>query len=390
MGKISKISGRKINDSRGEETLEVELELENGSKTRASVPQGKSKGNFEAIYVLPGLAIENIENFILPALKGLDPTEQSKIDQTLIGLDGTENKSRLGANAILAVSIVCARAAAKEKEIELWQNIRTLADFGNNPAGRPRLFANVINGGLHAQNNLDFQEYLIISKSGDFEKSMQMIMAISEELKNLIVKKTGNSEVKIGDEGGWAPDFSNNIEPFEFIKEAVVNLGLENSFDFGLDAAASNVKIEPESLTEIYSDLRARFSLYYLEDPFGENDFRNFGEICRKFGDETIITGDDLTTTNLTRMENAHRQNCITGVIIKPNQIGTLSETLAAIKAARQWGWRVIVSHRSGETEDDFISDLAFAVGADGIKIGLPVQKERLTKYQRLLKIENK
>jgi len=387
MSTIASLRARTILDSRGEWTVEGRVTLENGISAIASVPQGKSRGAYEAAVLDPGEAVRMIEKTIAPALQGMDPREQKKIDEALLRLDGTKRKSRLGANAMLPVSIASARAAAQDAGVPLWKHIRSLGDF---PPGKgfPRLFINVINGGLHAGSGLDIQEYLVIPRETRPSEAIRLGARLYARLKSDLLARFGASASLLGDEGGFAPHFSNNIEPFEMVRAAVEELGIADKIDLGIDAAASNIKMKKDELEKIYTALFETYRLFYLEDPFPEDDFDSFRVLKNGSAKELLIAGDDLTVTNVERMKKAHDVEAINAVIIKPNQIGTVSETLDAVRLAREYGWSIIVSHRSGETNDSFIADLAYAVGADGLKLGAPARGERIAKYNRLLEIE--
>ena len=387
MSSIKSLDAGIIADSRGDKTIEVSLHLDDGRLVLASVPQGKSRGSFEAVYTESETAVNNIKDIISPALAGLDVYDQAGIDNKMIELDGTFGKSKLGANALLAFSIASDKAAALDADVPLWRHLRKLYGKTDQPQHSPRLFANIINGGLHADNGLPCQEYMVIPKSVNAQESFESVRNIYNAVKNIMV--TDGREYKIGDEGGFAPVFENSYEPFEVLRKASANAGLEGKIDFGLDAAASNVKMNAEELYNIYEKMKNDHGLWYLEDPFSEDDFENFSSLRKKMGGDVIVAGDDLTVTNLKRMEKAKESDSINGIIIKPNQIGTVSETLDAIRQAKDWNWTIVISHRSGETMDDFIADLAFAVEADGLKAGAPSQKERLAKYERLIRIEN-
>ena len=386
MSKIAETKVRKILDSRGEWTLEVAVVTDSGLPAVVSVPRGKSRGKYEAASVSVDEAVRNIEEVIAPALKGFDPKDQQKIDRRLIELDGTANKSGLGGNAVLGVSLACARAAAVSQQIPVWRHIRELIILPA-PTGPPRLFINVINGGLHAGNNLDFQEYLIIPKVSTMTEAVRLGDLAYISLRDFLVENFGKSASLLGDEGGFAPEFRDNLEPFEILERSAADAGLLGKLDFGLDAAASNIQKDPEELKSIYQELRARHNLWYLEDPFGENEFDKFADLLKDWP-SGLICGDDLTVTNVERMKTAVEHHSINSIIIKPNQIGTLTETLTAVRQAREYGWEVIVSHRRGETDDDFIADLAYGVGADGFKLGAPARGERVAKFNRLLAIE--
>ncbi|MDO8574510.1 MAG: phosphopyruvate hydratase [bacterium] len=385
--KIKSIKARPELDSRGEWTIEVRLKLQNGIESIASVPQGKSRGSSEAFYMSPKIAIRNIEKIIAPALKSIHAGNQNLIDHALLKLDGTKNKSRLGANATLGVSIAAAKAAALSHGIPLWKHIAHLLNYKRTKDDFPKLFINVINGGLHTKNNLDFQEYLIIPKSKNITESVRVGLTLYKNLGAYLGKHFGKGATGLGDEGGFAPNLDDNLEPFRILAHVAKVSHLENKIQFGLDAAASNIKKTPAELFKLYAELKSKYKLHYLEDPFREKDFKNFAKLEALIGKNTLVCGDDLTTTNVELMKKAHASKSINSIIIKPNQIGTLTETLAAIGLAKKWGWKIVVSHRSGETEDDFIADLAYAVGADGIKLGAPARGERVAKYNRLLEI---
>lgn len=387
MSKITSFKARKILDSRGEWTLEVRALTDKGAVGVVSVPRGKSRGAYEAAAVSVDEAIHNIEKKIVPALKGLRIEDQGKIDERLIELDGTDNKTILGANAMLAASLACSRAAAAGKNIPLWQYLQEISGLKKTVV-KPRLFVNVINGGLHAGNNLVFQEYLIIPRVESISQAANLSSTVYGALRRSLIEIFGQQSSLLGDEGGFAPDFGSDAEPFEILEKVILQLGLQDKFDFGLDAAANSVKTEVSNLEDLYRELRQKHNLWYLEDPFSEDDFDGFAALLKDWGGDRLICGDDLTVTNITRIKQAYDRHSVNSVIIKPNQIGTLTETLAAVKQAREYGWKIIVSHRSGETNDDFIADLAYGLGADGIKLGAPARGERTAKYNRLLAIE--
>lgn len=388
MSKIVSLTSRPILDSRGDWTIEVSVYGEGEISADFSVPQGKSKGSFEAALVSPEAAIKNIKEIIEPALKGMSVEEQTSIDEALITLDATPSKSRLGANAILGVSFAYAKAAALVRGIPFWKYLRELYGAIDVPSKKPSLYINVINGGLHAGNNLSFQEYLIIPKTELFSEAVNAGTVFYTTLREYLRERKGANAINVGDEGGFAPNFENDIEPFEILNAVRAKLDMQNIIAFGIDAAANSILKEPAELMGLYKKMNEEYHLVYYEDPFGENDFQNFSLLKKELGDEVIISGDDLTATNILRMESAKKHESINGIIIKPNQIGTVSETLAAIKKAREYKWKVIVSHRSGETNDDSIADLAYAIEADGIKLGSPCRGERVAKYNRLLEIE--
>lgn len=385
---IYSIDANIILDSRGEETIKVKLRLENDLTVSASVPQGKSRGKAEAVCVPAAQAVRNVAEKIEPALRGMNVSSQKAIDDAMLRLDGTPDKSRLGANAILGVSIACARAAALSMGVPLYEYLRRMYDIGNLKMSKPRLYVNLINGGMHAGNNLDFQEYLVIPKTANWKEAVKIAVAMHKVLGAFLMKKSRRFAVGLGDEGGYAPNFKDNVEPFAALRQIAKKLGLTNKIDFGLDAAASNAKIGAAKLFSMYKNLAKKYNLFYLEDPFAENSFKDFAKLNAEIGNRVLITGDDLTTTNPERMLKAQSERSVNAVIIKPNQIGTLTETMEAVRLARKFGWAVIVSHRSGETNDDFVADLACGVGADGFKLGAPARGERIAKYNRLLEME--
>ena len=389
MSAIKSLDARVISDSRGDKTIEVALAYDNNKSVFASVPNGKSRGNFEAQCVKPERAVDNIKNFIEPAIAGINPSCQKEIDNIMLEIDGTPHKSKIGANAILGESLAAAKASATTNNVPLWQHLRNIyCGYGaDKPKRSPRLFANIINGGLHAKNKLPFQEYIIIPRSHNAGESLGAIKKIYDSVKN-ILDATGRG-TETGDEGGFAPIFKNYFEPFDILGRAIKETGLIGEIDFGLDAAANNIKIGQAELFLAYEKMRNDYALWYFEDPFSESDFDNFTSLLGKFENDIVVAGDDLTVTNIERMQRAKELNSINGMIIKPNQIGTISETLNAVRQAKDWGWIVVISHRSGETMDDFIADLSFAVEADGLKAGATLQKERLVKYERLESIEN-
>ena len=384
---ISKILARPILDSRGEWTIEATLLLSSGALITASVPQGKSTGTYEAKTVSPKKAVWNIEHIILPRLKGKDPRNQRVIDELLMSLDKTPGKSRIGGNTMLAVSIAAARAGGIAKKIPLWKHIRSVSGL-RGPFKTPRLYINVINGGLHAGNNLIFQEYLVIPRAKNISDAVRMGTALYQRIGEDLAKKKGKGATNVGDEGGYASNFTNAFEPFSIIRKVATSLGFASKIDLGLDAAASKINRPAHSLKILYQNMKSKFGLFYLEDPFKENDWKNFSALCKKTKQKPSITGDDLTVTNIRRMEEAKKKCAVNAVIIKPNQIGTVSEAIDAVRFARRAGWLVVASHRSGETNDDFIADFAYGVGADGLKLGAPARGERIAKYNRLLEIE--
>jgi len=360
MATISSLTARKILNSRGEWTLSVELEDEDGTQVSDSAPEGESKGIFEAEYVKPEHAVEQVQSIVAPALKGMDSKDQFAVDRKLVELE-------VGANVKIGVSRACARLGAESRRMPLWKHISEI--YQTKPAA-PRLFINVLEGGMHAHNNLVFQEYLAIPKANTIARSVEIGRRVYKALRDEL-------KADVGDEGGLVANFKDALEPLGL-------LGREADIDLGMDAAANNVDLPPAELFALYRQM----NLFYLEDPFKENDFENFKKLKEEMGEKSIIAGDDLTTTNLARMRKAKEEDAINGVIIKPDQIGTLTQAMEAVRQAREWGWAVVVSHRGGETNDDFVADLAWAVAADGLKLGGLARGERIAKYNRLLAIE--
>lgn len=388
MSKISTISAREILDSRGDWTIEAKLSLESGFAGSASSPQGKSVGSNAMVCIPASEAVLKVEEDIKNELIGENFESIKELDEFLIKFDGTENKENLGANTMLAISIAFSRALSGERELFLWRLLKEEYADKVNENKTPGIFANLINGGLHAGNELAFQEYLIIPKEQKIKKATEKIILVRERLKNLIEEEFGFGVTGLGDEGGFAPPFTDEEEPLEFLSEAIENAGLEREIDLGIDFAAENIDAPEEDLLHIYEDISRKYNLFYMEDPFAEEEFEWFSELLKNSRAGSLVVGDDLTVTNVERMKEAKERESINSVIIKPNQIGTITETLNALKFAKENDWFRVVSHRSGETGDSFIADLAFAVGADGIKIGAPARGERVAKYNRLLEIE--
>ncbi len=394
--KIKSLAARTILDSRGQWTVEASLTLAGGESATASVPQGKSTGSSEAIALSAEKAVHAIQRIIAPKLCGSYVARQATLDDLLIKLDGTTQKKKLGANAILATSIAYLRANAMANRIPLWRQINReyglpVAKLGT--LTHPRLFVNVINGGLHAGNNLNFQEYLIIPRGKTLRESVEIATAVYKALGLALAASKGSTAMNIGDEGGYAPNFKDNLEPFRVLVAVIKKMRLEKKVDIGMDAAATAAKLSERKLNNFYETFISRYQPIYLEDPFPEDRFEAFASLSAAYAPgknrDLWIAGDDLTTTNVRLMERAHQARSVNAVIIKPNQIGTVTESLDAVRAARRYGWRVVASHRSGETNDTFIADFAYGVGADGLKLGAPARGERIAKYNRLLEIEN-
>lgn len=411
--KISKISAREILDSRGKPTVAASCFLSDGIMAEASVPSGASTGQEEAFELRDKdkdrfygmgvlLAVSNVNDIIGPALVGMDAKDQIKIDKTICKLDGTENKKNLGANATLAVSMVVARAQAFSDEIELFEYLSV--KYKGARGGQYKLptpMFNILNGGKHAKNNVDVQETMIVPVGlKTFEKKLQAGAEIYHILRNELISE--GFSVELGDEGGFAPDFKVNEDVFKQVQKAIKESSYSlSSIKISTDIAAGsfyNEKSKTYQLENGALDLDSKrmiklikkwvtcYKLFSIEDGLFENDL-NWTELTKEIRPAYSI-GDDLLTTHPKKIKNAAKKKMANGVIIKPNQIGTISETLKAIKVAQKNKFKVIVSHRSGETADSFIADLAVAVGANFIKSGAPARSERLAKYNRLLKIE--
>jgi enolase len=411
MPKIKNIKAREILDSRGNPTLEVELETELG-KFLASVPSGASKGEHEAVELRDGgeryfgkgvkKAVKNVNEIISKKLEGFDVTKQKEIDEALIELDGTENKSKLGANAICGVSLVVCKAGAKAKNLPLYQYVRELYNLQLTTYNLPRPSFNVINGGVHAGNDLDFQEFMICPKTKSFSENLRIGAEIYHKLKEIITKKYGKLATNLGDEGGFAPPIKDPEIAIKLILEAVKILNYQNKISIILDVAASQFfdgkkyktkigNFSGEELTNFYLKLIKKYPIEGIEDPFAQDDFESWQYLKSKIKNQKskiLIIGDDLTVTNPKRIKLAKEKSLCNGIIVKINQIGTVTEAIEAVKLAKSFGWKIMVSHRSGETTDDFISDFAVGIGADFIKSGAPARGERVAKYNRLLKIE--
>ncbi len=406
---IKNITAREILDSRGNPTIEVVLEIKSGV-FHASVPSGASVGKHEAIefrdggkrYFGKGVlgAVENVNRIIGPKIKGMNVTSQKEIDNLMIKLDGTNNKSSLGVNAICGVSLAVCRAGAGSKKLELFQYINEILKTTYKLKVKPKLpdpLFNIINGGAHSKSSLNVQEFMVVIDKDTFSQKLETIFEIYNQLRNLLLRKFGKLAANIGDEGGFVPPFLITEQALDFILKAAKDLG--HKVKIVLDVAASQFfedgkykmgvgVFTRQGFLRYYSDLISKYQILGLEDPFSEDDWQGFQDINKKFGKNILIIGDDLLVTNLKRMKTAKEKNAVNSAVIKINQIGTVSEALEAVKLAKQYKWKTVVSHRSGETNDDFISDFAVGVCADFIKAGAPARGERIAKYNRLLKIE--
>ena len=406
---IEKIYAREILDSRGNPTIEVDVITRSGHLGRSSVPSGASTGEYEAIelrdmdekrYLGKGVrkAVNNINTTIGEALNGLNVIEQTEIDKLMIKLDGTENKSNLGANALLGVSMAVAHAGSKVSDMPLYSYI------GNNNSNLlPMPMMNILNGGSHANNSVDIQEFMIIPFGANtFSEALQMGTEIFHHLKSVLISK--NMTTAVGDEGGFAPDLSSNDEAIEVILESIIKTGLKPGSDIfiALDVAASelfedncynliseNKKLETDEMIEYLSNLVNNYPIISIEDGLHEDDWAGWSKLTSQIGENVQIVGDDLTVTNKLRLKQAIDENSINAILIKLNQIGTVTETIQAIEMARDAGLGAIISHRSGETEDTTIADLSVAMGMGQIKTGSTSRTDRICKYNQLLRIED-
>jgi enolase len=410
MSEINDIYAREILDSRGNPTVEVEVYLESGAMGRAAVPSGASTGEREALELRDGdksrylgkgvqKAVENVNEIITEALVGWEASDQAGIDRKLLELDGTDFKSNLGANALLGVSMACAKAAAEEAGLPLYQYIG-----GSNAKELPLPMMNIINGGAHADNNVDIQEFMIMpAGAASFKEALRMGAEIFHALKKVLKGKGYNTAV--GDEGGFAPDLGSNEEALQVIMEAIKEAGYKPGEDvlLALDVASSELykggkyllenEAQPEKsaaeLVDFYEDLVNRYPIISIEDGMAENDWDGWKLLTERLGKRIQIVGDDLFVTNTKILKEGIEKGIANSILIKVNQIGTLTETLEAIEMAKRAGYTAIVSHRSGETEDTTIADLAVATNAGQIKTGSLCRTDRICKYNQLLRIED-
>jgi len=406
---IVDIRGREVLDSRGNPTVEAEVVLETGRRGRAAVPSGASTGEHEAVelrdgdktrYMGKGVqhAVANIRREILGALRGFEAREQLDVDRTMIELDGTPNKSRLGANAILAVSMAVARAAAEEMEMPLFRYLG-----GPDAVTLPVPMMNILNGGAHASNNVDIQEFMVMPVGADrFSEGLRMGVEVFHALK-AVLSEAGKSTA-VGDEGGFAPDLASNEEAIDVVLQAIERAGYQPGEDLVLtiDAASSEffqngsyvfhkssgASRTAAEMVDFWTEMVDRYPIRSLEDPLDENDWAGWKALTESIGARCQIVGDDLFVTNPKRLERGIREGIANSILIKVNQIGTLTETLRAVQIAHEAGYTAVISHRSGETEDTLIADLAVATGAGQIKTGSASRTDRVAKYNQLLRIE--
>ena len=406
MSKITSIKARQIFDSRGNPTIESEINLNDGTKATAIAPSGASTGSHEAFelrdiengaYLGKSVlkAVEKVNGEISKVLKGSSIEDQKKIDKTLVELDGTKQKKRLGANTILSVSLAASKAAAISKNIPLYKNIGDKKIL-------PLPLMNIINGGSHADNSLKIQEFMIRpDKAKSFNEAINICFLVIQKLKLLI--KNNNFSTNLGDEGGFAPAMSNNEEAIEFILKAIENAGFKAGIDVSicLDVAANELfkekkysinstkYISTEKTTEYYLDLIKKYPIKSIEDPFFEDDWEAWSNLTKLVNKNIQLVGDDLFATNKERLLRGIQEKAANTILIKPNQIGTLTETIEVINLAQENNFKTIISHRSGDSEDTFIADLAVATNSSQIKTGALARSERVAKYNRLLRIED-
>lgn len=422
---IKTVTASEILDSRGNPTVEAYVTLNNGIQGKFSVPSGASTGIYEAMELRDGdltrfegkgvlTAIENIKTTIAQKIIGIDALNQKEIDETMIDLDGTKNKSKLGANAILAVSLAVCRAAATSQNRKLYNYLngilsQSLNQVEDQSLSLPCPLFNILNGGAHADNTLSIQEFMIVPIGIEkFSEKLRAGAEINHVLKRIL--KERGATTSVGDEGGFAPNLPSDETALEFLMEAVEasSYKMEKEIVIGLDIAASqyweeddkvyaipNIAGEkvlvdkPSKVSDFYINLMKKYPIYLIEDPLAENDWTGWKAISKKFDfKKKLLVGDDLTVTNPLRVEKAAKMKVINGLIIKPNQIGTLTEVFEVVKVCNKYNLIKIISHRSGETTDDFIADLSVACGSQFIKDGAPTRGERVVKYNRLLKIE--
>ena len=414
MAKIKKIISREILDSRGDPTIEATVILDDDSFGVFSTPSGLSIGKHETVelrdkdqarYSGKGVlrALEKIYSVISPSILGKDAAQQRIIDNIIIEADKTKDKSNLGANAMLAISGAVAKAQARSQNVGLYQYINEISQIKLERFEIPTPMFNILNGGLHGSGNVDFQEFLLIpKKSGSYSDNLRAGVEIYYHLKQTIAAHSGI--VLVGDEGGYAPTLYSNVDALKLIAEAIDSAHYQLGLDvfLSLDVAATELKKEgsyrikdrpiplsSDEFIEFFTSLNNEYHLLSIEDPLAEDDWDDWKKLTEKIGKETIIVGDDLIATNLERLKKAKKEKACNGVIIKPNQAGTISETIDVAKYAKEANFKIVVSHRSGETNDDFIADFAVAIGADYAKFGAPARGERVAKYNRLLEIEH-
>lgn len=416
MSTIQKVLAREILDSRGNPTVEVDITTEDGL-FRAAVPSGASTGIYEALELRDGdknrylgkgvlKAVNNINKQVAKVVIGFDPRAQNDLDKAMIDADGTDNKSKFGANAILAVSMAACKAGAAAKQVPLYRHIADLAETKEIILPVPSF--NVINGGQHAGNRLAMQEFMILpTGASTFKEALRMGAEVYHNLKSIIKAKYGQDAVNVGDEGGFAPNIQSNEDGLELLTEAIKKAGYKGKVKIGMDSAASEFYKDGkydldfknpknngewvksgEELKEIYKGFIKKYGVVSIEDPFDQDDWDAYAPLTAEVLKTTQIVGDDLLVTNPKRIRDAIEKKACSSLLLKVNQIGSISESIEAAKLAHEAGWTVMVSHRSGETEDTFIADLVVGLGTGQIKTGAPCRSERLAKYNQIMRIE--
>ncbi|KAJ2108148.1 phosphopyruvate hydratase [Coemansia sp. S142-1] len=416
---ITRVHARQIFDSRGNPTIEVDLITDKGL-FRAAVPSGASTGVHEALELRDGgsdymgkgvqKAVDNVNNTIAPALieANISVEDQTAIDQFMLDLDGTPNKSKLGANAILGVSLAAAKAGAAQKGVPLYQHFRDLSGRNNDKFVLPVPAFNVINGGSHAGNKLAMQEFMILpTGASSFTEAMRMGSEVYHHLKSVIKAKYGQDATNVGDEGGFAPNIQSNEEGLELLTEAIAKAGFTGKISIGMDVAASEFYkdgkydldfksddsdaskyLSTQELSDVYASFAEKFPVVSIEDPFDQDDWEAYTHLQSTLGQKIQIVGDDLLVTNPARIQTGVDKSACNALLLKVNQIGTVTESIKAANLSFEAGWGVMVSHRSGETEDSTIADLVVGLGTGQIKTGAPCRSERLSKYNQILRIE--
>lgn len=422
MATISDVRARQIFDSRGNPTVEVEVALSGANHWhRAAVPSGASTGIYEALELRDGgdaylgkgvfQAVANVNGPIRQALIGQDPTNQEAVDQAMLDVDGTPNKGTLGANSILGASMAVCKAGAFASDVPLYRHIQMLAGSGaGGPLKLPVPAFNVINGGSHAGNALAMQEFMILPTGAEtFSQAMQMGVEVYHRLKDIIKAKYGQDAVNVGDEGGFAPNIGDNMEGLELLSQAIEKAGYTGKIEIGMDVAASefwrpeekvydlgfkNDTVDPtlfrtgSEMTALYKDMCSKFPIVSIEDPFDQDDWEAYPELTRELKGKAQIVGDDLLVTNPTKIQEGIDKLACNALLLKVNQIGSVTESIRACQLANSAGWNTMVSHRSGETEDTFIADLVVGLQTGQIKTGAPCRGERTAKYNQILRIE--
>lgn len=394
MAKIKSIHGREILDSRADSTIEVDVILDDGSLGRASIPSGASTGRNEAFKITDIAKALNNVDVLAKNLIGQEASDQEKIDLLMINSDGTPNKENLGGNVILALSLAICQASAISAKKPLYQYIREVSKIDIEGYKMPIPLFNIINGGKHADSNLPFQEFMVIpTADGSFKEMLMMGAKVYHQLKKDLAKL--NLSTAVGDEGGFAPKLNSNDEAMELLVASIQNAGFipREQISIGLDVAASSIAdlnsvTYPDKPAEYYAKIVEKYPIALIEDPLGEDDWQGWIELNQKIGSKIKLVGDDIFTTNPARIQQGIEKKAANSIIIKPDQIGTLTEAFRTIHLALDAGFDIVVSHRSGETESTFIADLAVGVGAQYIKTGAPARGERTAKYNQLLRIE--